>query len=297
MSTRLAELLLLTALIVRSSSFLFSKVALSGLEPVTLLCLRSLIAFLVLAVIFHKRLARMTKETIFHGAVIGGAFFTVMVFELYGLRTTPASVTSFIENTAIVFVPLFSIFLTRKLPGTSTVLSAAAALTGVAFLTLKSGGFSFATGELLCFGAALTYAAAILITGRTVKEDDALTLGILQNGFMCLFSIPAAFLAETPAMPADTSTWLCVLILALFCSVIGFTLQPVAQKYMDTDRAGLFCAISPLSATLLSMLFLGESMDASGMIGAVCIMASLLISGLPLPSRKMGSSACRPASR
>lgn len=201
MSVRCAEILLLTALIVRSSSFLFSKIALETMEPFTLLCLRSLIAFLVLAFIFRKHLAQITKETVFHGALIGGAFFIVMVFELYGLRTTPASVTVFIENTAIVFVPLFSIFLTRRLPGISTVISSAAALIGVAFLTLKNGGGSFTAGELLCFGAALTYAAAILITDRAAKEDDALALGILPNGFMRLFSIPAAFFMETPALP------------------------------------------------------------------------------------------------
>ena len=222
MSVRCAEILLLTALIVRSSSFLFSKIALETMEPFTLLCLRSLIAFLVLAFIFRKHLAQITKETVFHGALIGGAFFIVMVFELYGLRTTPASVTVFIENTAIVFVPLFSIFLTRRLPGISTVISSAAALIGVAFLTLKNGGGSFTAGELLCFGAALTYAAAILITDRAAKEDDALALGILPNGFMRLFSIPAAFFMETPALPGSTSTWFCVLILTLFCFVIGF---------------------------------------------------------------------------
>ena len=281
MSVRCAEILLLTALIVRSSSFLFSKIALETMEPFTLLCLRSLIAFLVLAFIFRKHLAQITKETVFHGALIGGAFFIVMVFELYGLRTTPASVTVFIENTAIVFVPLFSIFLTRRLPGISTVISSAAALIGVAFLTLKNGGGSFTAGELLCFGAALTYAAAILITDRAAKEDDALALGILPNGFMRLFSIPAAFFMETPALPGSTSTWFCVLILTLFCFVIGFTLQPVAQKYMDANRAELFCAVSPLSAVFLSTIFLGETIEFSGIIGALFVMGSLL-SNIPI---------------
>ena len=252
MSVRCAEILLLTALIVRSSSFLFSKIALETMEPFTLLCLRSLIAFLVLAFIFRKHLAQITKETVFHGALIGGAFFIVMVFELYGLRTTPASVTVFIENTAIVFVPLFSIFLTRRLPGISTVISSAAALIGVAFLTLKNGGGSFTAGELLCFGAALR-----------------------------LFSIPAAFFMETPALPGSTSTWFCVLILTLFCFVIGFTLQPVAQKYMDANRAELFCAVSPLSAVFLSTIFLGETIEFSGIIGALFIMGSLL-SNIPI---------------
>ncbi len=282
MSVRNAELLLLTALIVRSSSFLFSKVALTGLEPVTLLSLRSLIAFSVLALIFHKRLMQATKGTVLHGALIGGAFFIVMVFELYGLTTTPASVTSFIENTAIVFVPLFSMVLTRTLPSVTTVFSTVLALAGVAFLTLKGETFSFTTGELLCFGAAMTYAAAIITTDRVSKNDDALTLGILQNGFMGLFALPAAFLMETPSIPENASIWSCVLALALFCSVIGFTLQPVAQKYMEADRAGLFCAISPLSATFLSFLFLTEHLDMNGILGAALIVGSLLISSLPI---------------
>lgn len=276
-----AEILLLTALIVRSSSFLFSKIALESIEPVTLLAIRSLIAFAVLAVLFRKRLLHIKRHTLFHGALLGGAFFIVMVFELYGLASTPASVTVFIENTAIAFVPLFSIILTRKLPHISIFISSAAALAGVAFLTLKGDGFSFTPGELLCFAAAITYAAAIITTARVTQEEDALAIGILQNGFMGLFSVPAAYLMETPSLPSDTTTWTCVLVLALFCSVIGFTLQPIAQKYIDADRAGLFCAISPLSTTILSIIFLGETLDFHGIIGIFFILASLILANIP----------------
>lgn len=291
MSVRHAEILLLTALIVRSSSFLFSKVALETMEPVTLLAIRSLIAFAVLAVLFRKRLSHINRRTLFHGALLGGAFFIVMVFELYGLASTPASVTVFIENTAIVFVPLFFVILTRKLPNISTFISSTAALTGVAFLTLKNDGFSFTPGELLCFGAAMTYAAAIIITAHIAKENDALSLGILQNGFIGLFSVPAAYLMETPALPSDSAAWICILILALLCSVVGFTLQPIAQKYMNANRAGLFCAVSPLSATILGIIFLGETLDTNGIIGIVLIMSSLILANVPA-KLKSSTSPC-----
>lgn len=264
----------------RATSLLFSKVGLEGMQPFTLLGLRFLMAFAILMVIFWKRMINVKRQTVIHSMMIGVVFGIMMSLELHALESTPSSVTSFLENTAIVFVPMILVLVRRALPSKGTVVSCLMALSGVGVLTLKGSGISLTRGELLCFATAITYALAIILTGKFSKDDDTLQIGILQNGFIGLFAISMAFIFEKPQLPQTTTSWGCLLALTLICSVVGFTIQPVAQRYVPTERAGLFCGLNPLIAGCLGMLFLNERLGLNGLAGASLILGSILASHL-----------------
>lgn len=274
------ELLLAAVIIARATSFLFSKILLASMGPMTLLAVRSLIAVSFLLLLFHRRFQQMHLRTFLHGMLLGGIFFAVMMAELFSLKTTASSTVSFLENTAIVFVPLFECFLHRRFPRLPTVLSLAVTMAGIALLTLGKTGFllPLRTGEVLAMAAAMLYAVAIILTDRLSRTDDSLLLGILQVGFMGVFSLCAALLLETPRLPANATEWGCILMLAFVCSGFGFTLQPVAQRHTTAERAGLFCALSPVAATALGWIFLKEALGAVGILGAALVLSGILIS-------------------
>ena len=87
-----------------------------------------------------------------------------MTADMYALRIAPASTVSFLENTAIILVPLMQAALRRR-PGRQELLPAGLALLGVACLTLRGGVAGVGRGELLAMTAALFYTAVILLTG------------------------------------------------------------------------------------------------------------------------------------
>ena len=124
----------------------------------------------------------------------------------------------------------------------------------------------------------MLYAVAIILTDRLSRQDDSFLLGILQVGFMGIFALIAAFLLETPRLSVGTTEWCCILMLAFVCSGFGFTLQPVAQSYTTAERAGLFCALSPVAAAILGWLILKETFGFTGVLGAVLVMGGILIS-------------------
>ena len=274
------EILLAAVIIARATSFLFSKIVLETMGPMTLLAVRSLIAVTFLAILFQKRLRQMKLHTFLRGMLLGFTFFAVMMAELFSLKTTASSTVSFLENTAIVFVPIFECIIHRKFPRIPTVLSLAVTMAGIALLTLGGNGFSLSmkTWELLSLLAAMLYAVAIILTDRLSRQDDSFILGILQVGFMGVFALIAAFLLETPRLPVGTTEWECILALAFVCSGFGFTLQPVAQSYTTAERAGLLCALSPVAAAILGWLILKETFGFTGILGAVLVMAGILIS-------------------
>lgn len=192
---------------------------------------------MVLGIIFFRRLKHASRRDIIGGAIIGAVFTAVMTFELTALKTTDTSTVSFLENTAIVFVPLIEAAIIRRLPKTASIISAAVALCGVGLLTLRGGSFGFTPGELFCLCAAVLYAVGIIVTDRYSHKCDALIVGIVEVGCIGLFSLILSFIFEQPRIPSGGTEWGCVLVLALVCTGFGFTLQPVAQSHTTSRRA------------------------------------------------------------
>ncbi len=277
MSRRQAELLLAAVILTRSTGYLFSKAGIESLGVFNLLAARFLLAFAMLAIIFFGKFKGVNPCDILRGAVLGGVFALVMALELIALKTTDTSTASFLENTAIIFVPLIEAWLLRRAPERTALISAAAAVAGVALLTLGSGGFGFTSGELYCLCAALLYALAIIITDRFSRRGDGLMIGVMQVGFIGIYALAASFIFEAPRLPSGGTEWGVILVLAIVCTCVGFTFQPVAQAHLSSECSGLFCALSPVFASLLGVVFLGEAVTLQGVFGAALILFSLYI--------------------
>lgn len=264
-------------ILARSSSYVLAKIGLTDIDVFNLMAIRFLLAFFLLLLFFSRRLLRADRVSILAGGVIGGVYFVVMSFEVFSLKTCESSTTAFLENTAIVLVPLLQALLLGRGPGARTVVGLAMAMTGVALMTLQGTALHLTVGHFLALMAAVTYAAAILITDRLSKKADPLVIGIVQLGTMGGLSALAAFLVEEPHLPTDPNAWLALVLLACVCSCFGFTLQPVAQKYTSAETAGLYCAFGPLGAGILGWICLGEALSFFALVGAALILLSILL--------------------
>lgn len=275
MSERKYELLLAGVIAARATSFLFSKIVLQSMSTFNLLFIRFLIAFVLLLLVFHKKLPRITKRELAFGAVIGTLFFLVMASELTALLSADSSTVSLLENCAIILVPLFEAIINRKAPKKLGIISAVIAMAGVFCLTAQTGSFS--SGIAWGLVSAVLYAIAIITTAKLSHlEVDAFNLGIVQVGTMGLLSLAASFALEAPVMPTGGTQWLLIIILALVCTGFGFTLQPVAQSKVSAERAGLLCAISPAIAALLGAAA-GEAFGLLSALGLLLILFSLAL--------------------
>ena len=277
LTSKQAEILLLSVIMARSTSFMFSKMTLQTMSAFSLLGSRFLLAFCILCVICFKKLLQLRWKTVACGAVVGAIYFGVMALEMAGLKTTSTAETSFLENSAIVIVPLLNAALLRKTPSAAVIGSAATALLGVGFLTLGSGMQGFSMGKVFCLMAAAMYSVGIIATDRMTRREDPLLIGILQVGFMGFYAFLAALFTSSWRLPDTPREWGAVLMLALVCTVFGFTLQPVAQSKVAVEKAGLFCAISPSSATVLGAVFLHEQMHPQSYVGVALVLGSILL--------------------
>ena len=275
MTRKQAERLLAVLILARSTGFLMSKTALAEIDTFSLLALRFLLGFLCLTPVLWRRRAYLNRKSAARGALMGGTLFFLMSAEATALHTAPTSTVSFLENTAIVLVPLTAATLRRQRPERRVLCSALTALAGVGFLTLGGGSAPLA-GKGFGLLAAVFYTVTILLTDRFSRDSDPLVLGILQAGTLGVLALVSAVLFETPVIPQSTRGWGAVLYLAVVCTAFGFVLQPMAQRHTTADRAGLLCALSPLNAALLGRVVLGERLGIPGILGAVLIFLGIL---------------------
>ena len=278
LTERSAKLLLIFVIAARGTSFCFSKLCLQTLSPFMLLGIRFTLAFLLLCWIFHKSLTEtLCMSDIKKGTLFGSIYFLVMVCEYTGLRTTNSSTASFIENMAIVIVPLLNIPITHRLPTLKDMMRATLACIGVGLLTLTKNGFSISAGELILICAAFFYAAAILVTNKLSKTGNPLNMGIFQVGTIGVLGFLTSIVGGTIVLPNTLEIYAYIVILAVVCTVFGYTLQPVAQSKLSAETTSICCAINPLIASLIGMFFLHEIPSFVNIIGEILIIFVLLI--------------------
>lgn len=277
LNRKASEVLLGSVIIARATSFIFLKLLLENMGQFTLLGVRSMIAFAVLAIIGFKTLKDTDKNDLWYGFLIGAAFFIVMFFELTGLKYTTSVSIAFEENTAIIIVPIILAIMTRKFPDKKTILIFLMCAVGIVLLNFKPEGFEFNIGDLYGMLAALSYAGTIILTSKVSDKADPIRVGIYQVGTMGILSLIAAFIFETPALPATGIEWGYMMYLAIICSVFGFTLQPYAQSGTTAERASVLCALNPITVAIMGAVFLGETLTVKGIIGAILIIASIII--------------------
>lgn len=278
MSTSKAKLLLLAVFVARGTSFLFSKILLQSMMPMSILAVRFTMAFLILGAAFYGKLKTCSRASLRGGIVLGILYTICMIFEMYGLQRVDTGVSALIENMAIVLVPIYAAVLSKSMPKKRTMLCAALAVAGVGFLSLaqshlEGGGL----GILLVSLAAMTYAACILTTEKVSREADPISIGIIQLGTMGVLSLVASLLLGEFSLPQTGNQWFMMLMLVLVCSCFGFAFQPVGQKYVPAETAAVFTVVNPLTASLMGITLAGESISVSKLIGYALILIALVL--------------------
>ena len=270
-----ANLMLLIATLFWGSSYLFMQMGMATLAVCNFIALRFGLAVVLAAACFPKRVWQARKAALWPAVALGSLLLLVFIFILFGIPRTTTSNAAFLVSLTVIFVPLLTALISRKLPEKSVLAGVGCAFVGVGFLTLQ-GQLSVNKGDILCIGGALAYALHILAAGHLTKAVDSLALGIWQLGFTALFSGLLSWLFEQPRWPQIAEEWLAVLALGIFCSALGFVMQVVAQQHTTATDTSLIFSLEPVFAAGFGFVFLGEILSLQGYIGAVLVLAGVI---------------------
>lgn len=271
-----ADLMLMVITVFWGASYILTKLALDALQPFNLTAVRFGIAFIVSALVFYKDILKSDIKTIKYALILAIILFAVFITMTFGLKYTTASNAGFLISLSVVLIPILASLLLKQKIEKKVIIGVCFAPIGIALLTLNSQ-LSVSGGDLLCILCALLCAVHVVATGVFTHKVDSIAMGVLQLGFVGLFSMVFSMFTETVKLPNTAMSWGAILSLSILCTAVGYIVQATAQQYTSATHTGLILSLEPVFSAILGYVFLGEILSLKGYIGAAILLSSVLI--------------------
>lgn len=280
-----ADLALSFVTLIWGYCFVVVKEALEDASPLVFIAFRFVIAFLLLAALFRRRITQSSPGIVSAGVVTGGTLCTGFVFQTIGLQYTTPTKSAFITATYVVLVPLLLFALSKQRLRVSTMAGVAVTFCGLCLLNMPSGKLVLGIGDLLTLLCALGFASHIIAVGHYAPHHSMASLAVWQIGAAAGFVILAASLAHFSGIEPIKLVWTTKLILALLvtaglATALAFSLQTWAQQFTTPTHTAIIYALEPVFAALASYLILAEQLGGLALLGAGLILAGVIVAEL-----------------
>lgn len=270
-----------------SSSFMWIKIAVQEVGPITLVAIRSLFGLLfgVVVILLQRTQLPRTWSAWIPLLVLGITNIAVPFFLIsWGELSIDSAVASILDAT----VPLFTILIAHfLLPDDKItlpkVLGLIVGFAGIVVLMSKDmhASTSSLLGQLAVIVASLFYAISS-VYARRVTED---TPGILRSAGPLVSASAVmslgAFVFESPVhIPQLGITWIALLFLGVIGSGVAFIMAYYLIHEIGPTRTTMVTYLFPLGGVILGVTFLNEQLTWQVIAGALLIIASLAIANM-----------------
>jgi len=204
----LAGLGLMTTALMWGSTFPAGKYALEFMSPFYLMGFRFLFAFVLMAIVIHKKLFS-TKLKDMRGGLIAGVMLSMgYVLQIYGLQFTTASKQSFLASAYVVIVPFLTWAVFKRNPSLKAYIGAAVCFWGIGMLSLNEN-LSISLGDSITLLSSVFYGAHIVVTGFFAHKEDAAVFTAVQFGVGAVLAMILGLLFSPAPQVFNLGCWQC----------------------------------------------------------------------------------------
>ncbi len=268
-----------------SASFLWIKIALAEVGPLTLVAFRVLFGLLTgLAVSAILRIPLPRDWKTWRIFIVLGVINVAIPFFLitWGEQSIDSAVASILNATVPLFtVVLAHFFLHDDKITVPKIVGLLIGFLGVVLLLskdFKAEAHNSILGQTAVILAAIFYAVSSIYTRRYTAEVPGMTRGMLP-----LFSASAIMWASAPAaeaplkIPQLPMTWIALLWLGVLGTGLAMIMQYYLVHEVGPTRATLVTYVFPLGGVLLGVIFLQEQLSWQLAVGAALIISSIAV--------------------
>lgn len=289
MSIKSMILLVLTALI-WGMAFVAQSVGMNYIGPFTFNCIRSIMGGLVLipCILFFdkqekgeaKREKKEDSKTLLIGGICCGlALCIASNLQQIGIKYTTVGKAGFITALYIVLVPIFGIFLRKKVSG-RVWFSVAIAVVGL-YLLCITDEFRIGKGDFFVLLCALVFTIHILVIDYFSPKVNGIKLSCIQFLVAGLLSGVPMLISEKPSFSTILAAWAPLLYAGIMSCGVGYTLQIVAQKDAEPTIASLILSLESVFSVLAGWIILGQTLAGKEIMGCVLMFAAIILAQLP----------------
>lgn len=291
----------ISAVLIWSVSFVATKIAYTTFPPLTLGALRFVLASFILwgILVVKKQFIKPPSKDIGRLMLSGILGITIyFAMENIGVKLTTAS------NAALIVAsyPALTLFLEgifyRTKISWMKVLGITLAVAGVYLIVQRNqdvGGGDQVLGNLILVGTGIVWAFYNFVTRSVVKKYPMLVVSFYQTVTGTIAFIPLALTEKTQWRAPTLTSFLMLLFLGIFCSVIAFLLYNYGLRKLSSSSAVALMNLVPVFGVLFAVLFLDETINLVQLSGGVIVVVGVMFSAREVIDKSENKTALEKA--
>lgn len=253
-----------------------------GISVTSVLFMRYAMA---VAIMFFATMIKSPKAFVIKPKYVGLLAFMgiLMVLSSIALFESYKYLSAGIASTLLFFYPvmvaiIMAIFYKERLTKKSWACLVTAFLGVVILSKNDDGGFISLLGLTLVMLSSLSYAIYLVYINRGPMKKintSTITFYVILGGFLVM--IPYCLLDGGLMLPKTTPAWINAIGLGFFPTVISLIFTSRAIALIGSTETAIFGALEPLTAVILGILILGETLTITPAIGMILIFVSVTV--------------------
>lgn len=276
----------LLTIIIWGTTFISTKILLADFQPVEILFFRFVMGFLVLLIIYPRRLkeVNLKQEITFAAAGLCGICLYYLL-ENIALTYTMASNVGVIISIAPFFTAILAhLFMkSEEKLRINFFIGFTVAMAGIILISFNGSKLALnLMGDLLAIIAAFVWACYSILTRKISSFGYPVILATRRTFFYgILFMIPALFFFDFQiglSRFANMTYLLNILYLGLGASALCFVTWNFAVKILGAVKTSIYIYMVPVITTITSVLILKEPVTWISAIGTLLAVVGLFLS-------------------
>lgn len=283
-----SSMLLFLAAFIWGVAFVAQSVGMDYMGPLSFNGARFLMGSVVLLplVIYRRQKNRKegipapdTKITIKGGICCGLALCAAALLQQYGIMYTTVGKAGFITTLYIIMVPIFGIFLKKRVPE-KVWIGAVIAAFGM-YLLCMSERLALSKGDGLVFICAIIFSVHILVIDYFSPKADGVEISCIQFLTAGVIASIGALLFENPQLGQFIAGIIPLAYAGILSSGVAYTLQVVGQKNVEPTVASLILSLESVVSMLAGWVILHQALTGRELFGCVLVFAAVILVQLP----------------
>ena len=282
------DLFLIIAAFIYGSGLVAQKAGMEYLGPFGFTAIRFLIGAVILVPVTiyarrclteEERSEQLSFREMLPGGIISGInVLAGVICQQYGLPLPSVGKAGFIWSLYVIMVPIVGrLFLHRKISG-RIWFAALIAVAGFYLMSMTNGIEALSRGDILMFITAMTLTAYVYTMDHFSSRAEPTTFICIQFFASGLGAVPFALFLERSTTMADITACFWPLMYAgvVLCA-LGYTLQMIGQKTVESTRATIILGLESLFSLLSGLVFYHEHLLPKEYLGCLLIFIAVLI--------------------
>lgn len=235
-------------------------------------------AALLIGILFLRQIRNCSRKDWQAGLILGILFAIAQSMQVLALKYTTPSKQAFLVTTYVMIVPFVSWLIFKQRPPKKSFFMGLLTLIGIGLISFTDQIQNIALGDILTLGFAIIYSFIIVFTGIFARQSNPIAMSFFQfvtTGVLC--GIATLLTHSIPKIypPAGIGA---LAYLVIINTVLGFTLQNVAQKYTSDTHAALLLSTESVFGYLCGVVLYHDPFTPKVLLGGMIVFSAVLLS-------------------